>query len=86
MLVCAPTGAGKTFIAVMTMLNIINKFRDSNTGKIDKSAFKIIYIAPMKALVAEMVGGFTQLLDPLGLEVRELTGDVNMSKYEMERT
>ena len=70
----------------MTMLNIINKFRDSNTGKIDKSAFKIIYIAPMKALVAEMVGGFTQLLDPLGLEVRELTGDVNMSKYEMERT
>ncbi len=55
MLVCAPTGAGKTFIAMMAMLNIMEKFRKSS-GLIEKSQFKIIYIAPMKALVAEVVG------------------------------
>ena len=78
MLVCAPTGAGKTFIAMMAMLNIIEKFRRSS-GKIDKQ-FKIIYIAPMKALVAEMVGSLNNYLQELGLEIRELTGDVNMSR------
>lgn len=34
MLVCAPTGAGKTFIALLAMLNIIAKYRD-HTGYID---------------------------------------------------
>ena len=86
MLVCAPTGAGKTFIALLAMLNTIAKFRKEDTGYIDKSAFKIIYIAPMKALVAEMVGSFTSHLKCLGLEVRELTGDVNISREEMEKT
>lgn len=29
-----------------------------SNGKIDKSRFKIVYIAPMKALVTEIVGNF----------------------------
>jgi len=47
MLVCAPTGAGKTNIALLSMLQVIgNYFKDD--GSIDKSKFKMIYIAPMK--------------------------------------
>ncbi|KAL6751574.1 RNA helicase, activating signal cointegrator 1 [Haematococcus lacustris] len=75
MLVCAPTGAGKTNVAML---------RDD--GSFDKSAFKIVYVAPMKALVAEMVGNFSKRLEPFGMSVRELTGDINLSKAEIEET
>lgn len=40
----------------------------------------MIYIAPMKALVTEVVGNFKRRLEPLGLEVKELTGDSQLSK------
>ena len=58
---------------------MIANFRDSN-GYINKDKFKIVYIAPMKALVAEMVGNFSKRLEPFGLTVRELTGDMALSK------
>ena len=48
LLVCAPTGLGKMNVAI---LNEIGKNRDEETGIIDTEAFKIVYIAPMKALV-----------------------------------
>lgn len=62
MLICAPTGAGKTNIALLTMLQVIGSFRRAD-GSIDKDRFKIVYIAPMKALVAEMVGNFSKRLE-----------------------
>lgn len=55
-------------------------------GTIDTSNFKIVYIAPMKALVAEMVGNFSTRLEPYGMKVRELTGDVNLTKAEIDDT
>ena len=51
MLVCAPTSAGKTNIALMSILRVISEYMTSD-GRIDTSKFKIVYIAPMKALVA----------------------------------
>ncbi len=36
---------------------------------IDTTNFKIVYIAPMKALVAEMVGNFSARLGPYGIQV-----------------
>ena len=39
-------------------------------GSIDTAAFKIIYVAPMKALVAEMVGNFSKRLEPYDVKVR----------------
>ena len=36
----------------------------SADGTIDTSKFKIVYVAPMKALVAEMVGNFSARLEP----------------------
>ena len=47
MLVCAPTGAGKTNVAMLSMLHEIGLHRLPD-GSIDTAAFKIIYVAPMK--------------------------------------
>lgn len=47
---------------------------------------QIVYVAPMKALAAEMVRNFGGRLQPLGITVKELTGDVSLSKQEILRT
>ena len=51
-----------------------------------KNQFKIVYVAPMKALAAEMTASFGSRLSPLGLSVRELTGDMQMTKKEISET
>ncbi|RWS31343.1 Activating signal cointegrator 1 complex subunit 3-like protein [Leptotrombidium deliense] len=86
MLVCAPTGAGKTNIALLAVLNEINKNLDPITNKVKKDQFKIVYIAPMKALAAEMTDNFSKKLKPLDINVRELTGDMQLSKAEIMNT
>lgn len=85
-LVCAPTGAGKTNIAMIAVLREIGQNMDPSTGKINKADFKIIYVAPMKALAGEMTASFSKRLAPLGLTVKELTGDMQLSKKEMTET
>ncbi|XP_042461584.1 DExH-box ATP-dependent RNA helicase DExH14-like isoform X1 [Zingiber officinale] len=83
-LVCAPTGAGKTNIAMISILHEIKQhFRD---GFLHKDEFKIVYVAPMKALAAEVTTTFSRRLSPLNLAVRELTGDMQLSKNELEET
>ncbi|CAL9014071.1 unnamed protein product [Prunus brigantina] len=50
--VCAPTGACKTNIAMISILHeIAQHFKD---GYLHKDEFKIVYVAPMKALAAEV--------------------------------
>ncbi|KZS98066.1 Sec63-domain-containing protein [Sistotremastrum niveocremeum HHB9708] len=85
-LLCAPTGAGKTNVALLTMLNELNKVRDEATGTFDLDAFKMVYIAPMKALVQEMVGSFGKRLAPYGVKVGELTGDNQLTKQQIAET
>ncbi|GAB0096726.1 activating signal cointegrator 1 complex subunit 3 [Sergentomyia squamirostris] len=84
MLVCAPTGAGKTNVAMLAIVHTIRNYAEE--GIIDKSQFKIVYVAPMKALAAEMTENFGKRLKPLGLSVRELTGDMQLTKAEMAET
>ena len=48
--------------------------------------FKFVYVAPMKALAAEMTAGFGKRLEPLGITVRELTGDMSLTKTEIANT
>ncbi|KAF7305029.1 putative ATP dependent RNA helicase [Mycena kentingensis (nom. inval.)] len=85
-LLCAPTGAGKTNVAMLTVLNELGKHRDEETGNFDLDAFKIVYIAPMKALVQEMVGNFSSRLKVFGIKVGELTGDSQMTKQQIAET
>ncbi|XP_021098367.1 activating signal cointegrator 1 complex subunit 3 isoform X5 [Heterocephalus glaber] len=84
MLICAPTGAGKTNIAMLTILHEIRQHFQQ--GVIKKNEFKIVYVAPMKALAAEMTNYFSKRLEPLGIVVKELTGDMQLSKNEILRT
>lgn len=89
MLVCAPTGAGKTDVALLTILHTIGQFvTEAGEGEIDVDydEFKIIYVAPLKALAAEIVEKFSQKLKWLGINVRELTGDMQLSKAEIMTT
>ncbi|CAI9757575.1 unnamed protein product [Fraxinus pennsylvanica] len=58
-------------------------FRD---GYLHKNEFKIVYVAPMKALAAEVTSTFSNRLSPLNVTVRELTGDMQLSKNELEET
>ena len=85
LLLCAPTGSGKTNVAMLSILHQIGLHTKSD-GELDKDAFKIVYVAPMKALVAEMVGNFGNRLKPFGIVVRELTGDINLTRSEIEET
>jgi len=50
-------GAGKTNVALLTMLREIGKHINQD-GTINTEEFKIIYVAPMRSLVQEMVGNF----------------------------
>ena len=82
MLVCAPTGAGKTNIAMLTLLQQIKR-NISVDGVVDKNSWKAVYVAPMKALAQEVVTKFSERLKPLGLVVREFTGDMNLTRQEI---
>ncbi|XP_038724943.1 DExH-box ATP-dependent RNA helicase DExH14 isoform X2 [Tripterygium wilfordii] len=83
-LVCAPTGAGKTNIAMISILHEIGQH--FKNGYLHKDEFKIVYVAPMKALAAEVTSTFSLRLSPLNMTVRELTGDMQLSKNELQET
>lgn len=94
MLICAPTGAGKTDVALLTILQTIASYCIPNPHVIphadhfdvEKTDFKIVYVAPMKALAAEIVQKFSKKLAWLKIECRELTGDMQLTKQEIQRT
>ena len=71
---------------MLTILNELAKHRSEETGEFDLDAFKIIYIAPMKALVQEMVGNFSSRLKVFNIKVGELTGDAQMTKQQISET
>lgn len=60
-LICAPTGAGKTDAAMLAILNAIShnifpnpmEEPDASDFVINTDDFKIVYVAPMKALAAD---------------------------------
>jgi len=86
LLLCAPTGAGKTNVAVLTILQEIARHRNPGDDSIDHSAYKIVYVAPMKALVAEIVGNLSNRLQEYNVKVRELSGDQSLTQNQMEET
>ncbi|KAJ5241679.1 uncharacterized protein N7469_000006 [Penicillium citrinum] len=94
MLICAPTGAGKTDAAMLTILNAIGKNTvpnpleepDATEFTVQVDDFKIVYVAPMKALAAEVTEKLGKRLAWLGIQVRELTGDMQLTKREIVDT
>ena len=94
MLICAPTGAGKTDAAMLAILNAVGHNISPSpveepgaTDFIVKSEdFKIVYVAPMKALAAEITDKLAKRLAWLGINVREFTGDMHLTKKEIVQT
>nr|CDS26056.1 Activating signal cointegrator 1 complex subunit [Hymenolepis microstoma] len=86
LLISAPTGAGKTNTAMLTILHLIRNNVNPETGVLDTGAFKVVYMAPMKALAAEMADTFGKRLAPLGVRVRECTGDMQLTAQEVKET
>ncbi|CAH8536125.1 hypothetical protein MS3_00004841 [Schistosoma haematobium] len=85
LLLCAPTGAGKTNVALLCIMHELGKFINPD-GTINKDEFKLIYIAPMRSLVQEVVGNFNKLLSSYGIKVDELTGDHQLSREQIYET
>lgn len=94
MLICAPTGAGKTDAAMLAILNTISKNTSPNPLEhpeasdftVSTNDFKIVYVAPMKALAAEITEKLGKRLAWLGISVREFTGDMHLTKTEITQT
>ncbi|GAA5829196.1 hypothetical protein JCM11251_004156 [Rhodosporidiobolus azoricus] len=93
MLVCAPTGAGKTDVALLTILRCLSSL--TSTPLVSPttppslpppSQYKIVYVAPLKALAAEVTLKFSKRLAWAGVKVRELTGDMKLTKKEVDET
>ncbi|CAE6072104.1 unnamed protein product [Arabidopsis arenosa] len=84
-LLCAPTGAGKTNVAMLTILQQLELNRNED-GTYNHGDYKIVYVAPMKALVAEVVGNLSNRLKDYGVTVRELSGDQSLTGREIEET
>ena len=53
-------GAGKTNVALLCILREIHKHMNSD-GSINLEEFKVIYVAPMRSLVQEMVANFSKV-------------------------
>lgn len=86
LLLCAPTGAGKTNVAMLCVLKAVSDFINTETGKLKSKQFKIVYLAPLKALVQEQVREFRRRLSYLDIKVEELTGDSNLSRHQISET
>lgn len=94
MLISAPTGAGKTDAALLTILqtiakNVVPNPIDEPTASdfvVMSNDFKIVYVAPMKALAAEITDKYSKRLSWLGIQVREYTGDMQLTKKEIVAT
>ncbi len=100
LLLCAPTGAGKTNVAMLSILNIRGQYRkapkvdndmdvddeDDRSSQFDLKSFKIVYVAPMKALVQEVVKNFSHRLKDYGVVVRELSGDASLTRQQISET
>nr|CAD7439400.1 unnamed protein product [Timema bartmani] len=69
--VSAPTGSGKTAIFELAIVQLLKKIDDMNYSQ----NFKIVYMAPVKALCAERFRDWDAKFSRYGLMCKEVTGD-----------
>jgi len=83
---------GKTDVALMAIIRVLTLHLKPGPSthpsgfNIDRDTFKVIYVAPMKALAAEITRKFGKKLAWLGIKVRELTGDMQLTRQEIAET
>lgn len=75
-LLCAPAAAGKTNVAILTILHHVSHH----------SHYKIVYLAPTKAMVSEVVRTLSTRLHHYRVNVKEHSSDKTLSPQQMEVT
>ncbi|RMX38482.1 hypothetical protein pdam_00016775, partial [Pocillopora damicornis] len=79
LVVCAPTGSGKTVIFELAVIRLLM----SCEGGL--STAKVVYMAPMKALCSERFTDWSTKFGPFGLRCKEVTGDSELDDlYELQ--
>ena len=95
LLITAPTGAGKTNIALVTILREIEReLKLKNMNNIDEKFdftkfqwdFKVLFLVPLKALANEFITKFTEQLGFFNLVINEFSGDVDLTKEQIDKT
>lgn len=71
-----PTSGGKTLLAQFRILQALNQF-DADDGW-------VAYVAPTRALCAQITRGLRADFDPIGLRVEQLTSAVEVDAFEDE--
>eukprot|EP01083_Nonionella_stella_P208232 755841_1 len=85
-LLSAPTGAGKTNVAMLCILRELGIHLNADNETVRSDEFKIVYIAPMKSLVREIVLKFSKRLAAYDVNVAELSGDQQLSREQIAST
>jgi antiviral helicase SLH1 len=79
---------------MLTILHCIGQYATPNPAEdltaadfaVHTEDFKIVYVAPMKALAAEVTEKLGKKLAWLGIQCREYTGDMHLTKAEIVQT
>ncbi|XP_058448372.1 probable ATP-dependent DNA helicase HFM1 [Malaya genurostris] len=75
--VSAPTGSGKTVIFELAMVRLLMNMEDAKYA----GDFKMIYIAPIKALCTEKFHHWRENFERLGVKSAEVTGDTEFRDF-----
>ena len=70
-------------MAMLAVSKVLEDYTIRRTGRIAKDAFKIVYVAPMKALAGEMVDNFIRRLETFDLSIVKLTGEDQLTGDEV---
>ena len=71
-----PTSGGKTLLAEFRILQALNQFRDERGW--------VAYVAPTRALCAQLTRHLRRDFDPIGLRTEQLTAAIDVDAFEEE--
>ncbi|NQE05825.1 ATP-dependent DNA helicase [ANME-1 cluster archaeon GoMg1] len=72
-----PTSGGKTLLAQFRILQALNQFDSDEEGK-----GWVAYVAPTRALTAQITRRLRRDFEPIGIKVEQLTGAVEIDAFE----
>lgn len=72
-----PTSGGKTLLAQFRILQALNQFDQDESGK-----GWVAYVAPTKALTAQISRRLRRDFEPIGVKVEQLTGAIEVDAFE----
>ncbi|KAJ1521887.1 hypothetical protein ONE63_002225 [Megalurothrips usitatus] len=78
LVVTAPTGSGKTVIFELAIIHLLKSFENSSSN----NDYKIVYMAPVKALCTEKLHEWARKFSRLKVNCIEVTGDTDVTDLD----